>query len=272
MFTLTKVAETVLLPPGIILLFGVAAALLALFKLRKTALFISAIAFIGLYLLSIGPVADALLGSLETEYPPLSAAASGADDLVILGGGTVAGAPDAQALSQGTAAQPASVPASLGAESAVRVLYGFRIAKATDLPVIISGGSPLKTAGTESEAAAARQLLVSLGLQQSKIHIETSSRTTWENAINVHRLFNPRTIILVTSAYHMPRAVFCFRKQGIAVIPAPTGYQIDRPALSSFFRFLPDISALRDSTIAIKERAGLFVYRVLHGGLPRKSS
>jgi len=272
MFTLIKVAETVLLPPGVILLFGVAAAILALFKLRKSALFIAAIAFVGLYLLSIGPVAEALLGSLETEYPPLSAAASSADSVVILGGGSVAGSPDAQMPLPGGAPQSVSVPASLGAESTVRVLYGFRIAKATDLPVIVSGGAPLKTAGTESEAAAAQRLLVSLGLPQSKIHIETSSRTTWENAVDVHRLYNPRTIVLVTSAYHMPRAVYCFRKQGIHVIPAPTDYQIDRPALSSFFRFLPDIWALRDSTIAIKERAGLLVYRVLHGGLPRTPS
>ncbi len=286
MFIATKILEMLLFPPGLFIVLGVVGAVLALFRMRKSAVFLYVLMLGGLYLFSIGPVAAGLLVPLEDEYPAvqLSPVPTGADAVVILGGGSIAGAPDARSISgalPGTATQPATatssaangptVLASLSAESTRRVVYGYLVARATKLPVIISGGAPLKIPGTESEAAAARGLLVALGMADNQIRTETESLTTWDNAVQVAKLFHPRKIILVTSAYHMPRAVYSFRKQKIEVVPAPTAYRIDRQSPGSL-KYFPNISALRDSALALHERIGMFFYRLRHGRVATSGS
>ena len=83
--------------------------------------------------------------------------------------------------------------------------------------LVFTGGSGAIEQGVSNEAEYARILLEQLGLPPDRVVFETTSRTTWENAVNTYALVKPQpseSWILLTSASHMPRAVGVFRKLG----------------------------------------------------------
>src|SRR5262249_35165901 len=88
-----------------------------------------------------------------------------------------------------------------------------------------------------------------------------NSRSTHENAVYAKRTIRPKpgeVWVLVTSAYHMPRAVASFRAVGWPVVPYPVDYKIDpRTGLRANFSLL---YVLGTTTLAGKEWAGLFGY------------
>jgi len=94
--------------------------------------------------------------------------------------------------------------------------------------LVYSGGSGLIQDETKSEAEVAKPLLLSLGVAEARLVLETKSRDTHENAAFTRELVNPapgETWILVTSAAHMPRAVGTFRNIGWTVVPYPVDYR-----------------------------------------------
>lgn len=148
-----------------------------------------------------------------------------------------------------------------------RLLHGFRLYRAGKAPlIVISGGQvPMFGVGTETEAEAARSVLEEWGVPESAILVETRSKNTVENGTFSRDLLASRGIhrvLLVTSAYHMPRAVAAFRKAGLEVSPSPTDYLTGWPEPDLVFRLLPETEALHDSADALREYAGLFVYRL----------
>jgi len=232
-----------------------------------------------LYLFSLPPVAAGLLTPLEKAYPgrpPASfaktteageaetadgthtdtdtatATATNAQVVVVLGGGTVAYSPD----------EPGG--ASLSGTSLKRLLFAHRIRRRTGLPLIISGGSPeLRRGNYPAEAEIAAALLKSLEPPSTGTLTETESRSTFENAREVATLSTYRRIILVTSAYHMPRSVRTFRSRGFQVLPAPTDYQSERGSFS-LADLLPSMEALHDSYRALHEYAGSLWYELVY--------
>ncbi|MCM5568924.1 YdcF family protein [Burkholderiaceae bacterium FT117] len=105
-----------------------------------------------------------------------------------------------------------------------RLAHGAWVARTTRLPVLVSGG--VSREGMASEAS-----LMKRALEQSfgtpVRWVEESSRDTGENARNAAEMLGKagvRRVILVTHAYHMPRAESSFRKAGLAVLPAPHGF------------------------------------------------
>ena len=104
-----------------------------------------------------------------------------------------------------------------------------------------------------------------LGVAGSAIQTEERSRNTYENAVNAKQLLGKGSILLVTSALHLPRSVALFEKQGFSVTPVPCGYEAkDRPGKGfdhlDLGDFLPSVHALSISTHAVDEFAGLLVY------------
>jgi len=70
-----------------------------------------------------------------------------------------------------------------------------------------------------------------------------------------------KRILLVTSAIHMPRALATFRTLGITAIPSPTDYlEVDRKNFE-IKDFLPNIDALGDTSLAVREYLGIMAYR-----------
>jgi uncharacterized SAM-binding protein YcdF (DUF218 family) len=126
--------------------------------------------------------------------------------------------------------------------------------------IVFSGGSAYKL----SEAAEARDLLTALGVDASRIEIETRSRNTDQNARFTAALVKPnpaQSWWLVTSAWHMPRAMGLFRKAGFAVRAFPVDYH----TFGDSRDFLPNrepVRGLKLFEVAVHEWIGLAAYRL----------
>jgi uncharacterized SAM-binding protein YcdF (DUF218 family) len=161
-------------------------------------------------------------------------------------------------------------------EGGDRLLTGLRLMRENKAPLLItSGGRVSFTAADPAppEAISAKELAVELGLPASRILINPGSRTTAEEARDIGAMARARgwsSILLVTSAFHMPRALATFRQSsGLSVIPVACDYQLPNrasygtPTAGSVIKSLvPDAEALHLSTIALKEHLGLAIYRV----------
>ncbi len=149
--------------------------------------------------------------------------------------------------------------AGLGLE---RIRYGAWLQKRTRLPILVSGRG-YRAPGERSEARIMRDILENeFGAQVS--WLEEKSHNTYENArysaavlerANIHR------IILVTHAYHMPRALEAFEHMGLEVTPAPTVYFCTFGSEYAFLDWLPENRALLRNRLLIHEIVGRWWYR-----------
>lgn len=216
---LSKLVWFILAPLN--LLVVLAAAGLGLWRWKRTAgvgkrLAVGAmVALIVLAVLPIGPLA---LRSLEHRFPPYQpCAGQPIAGILLLGGG----------LQSLTTSGRVIEDLNSGAD---RMRYAAKLARENPgLPVLISGGQVFARPGARSEAEGMADLLVELGVERSRIRLESGSRTTAQNAEMTAKLAaaEPGDWLLVTSAWHMPRAMGLFRKAGVSVIAAPTDWRVD---------------------------------------------
>jgi len=250
----SKVAAQLLLPPGGLILLGLFGLLFRRCWWGRGCVLVSLAAF---WLLSIGPGRDALLTPLESAYPPLVDTTSFGPDaaIVLLGGGVYAKAPEYGGQDR------------LAAHALQRANYAATLAKKTGLPVFVSGGAVLSDA-TEPEGLIMRRYLTDLGVPAVRVHVEASSQNTWENArklLPVLRLAGIRRVLLVTSAVHMPRAVWCFSAQGMDVLPAPCAYMGGGRTPRDIRDYVPYWTTLEYSSLALHEYLGLIWYGLHYG-------
>jgi uncharacterized SAM-binding protein YcdF (DUF218 family) len=128
--------------------------------------------------------------------------------------------------------------------------------------IVFVGGDASLVGHAPSEAVLARPLLESLGVAAQRIETEEASRNTYENAVFAKELLHPKPgerWLLVTSAYHMPRAVGCFRKAGFAVEPYPVDWRTAGPQ-DLFKPFQAVAGGLARTDVAVREWIGLLVY------------
>lgn len=128
------------------------------------------------------------------------------------------------------------------------------------LPVLACGGGARKN--SPAFAVSMREILVSSGVPEANIWTEESSRSTYENALfgaQVLRRHGISRIVLVVEAQSMLRAAACFRKQGIAVVPAPSDFrQWDLTPDEVFLSW----RAVRRNDITLHETLGLVWYKL----------
>jgi uncharacterized SAM-binding protein YcdF (DUF218 family) len=242
LFWLRVIARGLILPPAFPLLIAFAG--LLLWRRRPRLGFVLCAIGVGsLWLLATPFVADAIARSAE-NYPALDAAhltpaQADARAIVILGGGFRHNAPE-------VGADTPSITGDL------RLIEGARVARATHLPVLISGAPP--------EAASMRRFMEE-DLQVPVTWVENQSWTTRQNAQLSARILRPlgiRHIILVTSSPHMTRAVGDFTAEGFEVTAAPANMVTrDEPGL---LWFVPSTNALSRSQASLYEWAGRFVH------------
>ena len=218
-------------------------------KLGVTLLFLTVAL---LWVSSTSAFSSYLIASLERQYLPIPVSKSPkADAIVILGGGV-------------GAAEPPRIEVDL-TDASDRILHAARLYKAGKAPLIIATGGANAWLGTKTpEAFTMDKLLREWGIPENAIVTEQKSLNTYQNAINTKGLLNQKklkTVLLVTSASHMPRALATFRSVGINAIPSPTDYKIVDQRKSILLSLLPDIGALGGTTLALKEYLGLLVYR-----------
>ncbi|WP_306119965.1 MULTISPECIES: YdcF family protein [unclassified Roseitalea] len=131
--------------------------------------------------------------------------------------------------------------------------------------VIVSGGDASLLGAGESDAVIARRFFARLGLPAERLIVEGRSRNTHENAMFTEPLVaglgGEGAVLLVTSAFHMPRALAVFERAGMAVIAWPTDFRT--PAAVGFRPFNDDpVGALAHLSTALREHLGLLVYRL----------
>lgn len=130
--------------------------------------------------------------------------------------------------------------------------------------IVFSGGSAELVSDGFTEGAAARRFFREMGIPDARVTIEEKSRNTAENAWLSAGLVDAKPgerWLLVTSAFHMPRAMGSFRAAGWSPIPWPTDYRTRGP--EDRFWFIPRPSlGLSLVDLAAKEWIGLVAYRL----------
>lgn len=250
---LDKIIPLFVYPAGFIVLCGLVCLLFLAWGWRRMAVVWLSAGLLYAGLTSMPAVARLLAVSLERQYPVVTADRLPGSDAIILLGGVVA--------------DPTNLnPYFDVSETADRVLHAARLYKAGLAPrVIVSGGRVFPDPDLPSEAEYLRQLLVELGVDAEAIVLETQSRNTYENGLLSAKLMQERelsTALLVTSAWHMPRAAAVFRKAGVKFTPAPTDTLTSSLSGGIPFGYLPNVKAMYMSTLCIKEWIGFAVYRL----------
>lgn len=213
------------------------------------------------YVCSIPITANLLSRSLQI-YPPLTDTTAWTHQqpqmIVVLGGG----------LHEQAAAEYGSA-LNVSARTLQRVRYAAYLARRTGLPVLASGGISYTEAlenAHHSEAQAIQTLLEQeFGL--FAVRSESASRDTWENAVNsaaLLRELNMRTILLVTDAVHMRRALGAFAAQSLSIIPAPTGFFDERIQPLRLHSWLPSVIAISTVHYVSHEWLGRIWYALRH--------
>ncbi|WP_077045549.1 YdcF family protein [Pseudomonas sp. KK4] len=245
--------KQLLLPPGILLLL-----LLFAWWLRRSRPRLAGVCFAlglgGLWLMSLPVVVQWGAGLLERE-PPLArdewaTLGQRAQAIVVLGSGR----------ERGDVAWGSDQPTGVGLE---RQRYAARLAKASGLPVLTSGGLHYGTPPSEAQLMA-DSLRDDFGVTVR--WQEGQSRTTWENAQMTAKVLLPegiKRVVVVTQAAHMPRAVWSFKKAGFDVVPAPVGFlggSDDEPLGG----WMPEFKAIWRSGQLMNEAVGQVGYSLFY--------
>jgi len=261
----SRTVEQFLLPPGAPLMLSLIGLILAWRRVR------SGLAVLGcglaLAYISALPITAAGLAHLLEVYPPLTTAGlCGRGDVAIV----VLGGPDRYARA------PEYGGDTLGPLALERVRYAAHLARRCALPILVVGG---RLPGEEATGAAImEQVLSEQGLPVT--WADGRSRSTRDNARFAGEVLVPRgfsTLVLVTHAWHMRRAVVDFAGLGLRVEPAPTGFQRPSLAESGWRGLVPSAAAQMRVRWMLRELAGLALSAVrppiqLDGSAPVKAA
>lgn len=237
-------------PVSLILVLLLAGLLLILCGYRRLAATFLATALLALFLAGFTTTGALMLAPLEDRFARSQALPDKVDGIIVLGG-FMAGEVNAH--------RPGVELNSAGD----RIFEAMRMARAfPDAKVVISGGEGALFADTIADADTTRQMLADLGLVGERYIFEDQSRNTVENAVFSKRVADPKpgeTWLLITSAYHMPRSVGCFRAAGFDVVAWPVDYKTWPQQGFNLYLENPN-EALSRFSVAIREWVGLTAY------------
>lgn len=212
-------------------------------------------AFLVLLVFGTPLVSVRLIGLIEEQAPPFDlATAQRFDAIVVLGSGVG---------SKGTLRPDHALSSS----SMQRTVCGADLhAKGLAPRIVFAGGDASIFGEGPQEGVEMRRLALRLGVPEEAALVEGHSRTTYENAVATKRMLGTGSVLLVTDAHHVPRATGLFRKQGLDVTAYPCDFiaqdRIEDGWDGDPFDLIPEVRALRVSTLAINELVGTVLYRV----------
>jgi uncharacterized SAM-binding protein YcdF (DUF218 family) len=239
-FVLSKLLGFLAIPSNLVILIGIVGVLLLPTRFARAGRWLAFVSLIVLAILGLSPIGNALIIPLEDRFPPWDAARGAPDGIIVLGGTIDAAGPRNERL----------------------VVVPELVRRYPNARILFSGGSGALIDDGDAEAEFAARLLDSLGIARSRITLEDRSRNTVENAVFSKAIVQPRPgerWLLVTSAYHMPRAIGAFRKAGFPVEPYPVDWRTRR-AEDGLRPFATIVDGLRRTDTAVHEWVGLAVY------------
>jgi len=219
-FALKKLLSSFLMPLSIgLILFVVGLIFLYVSKYKRAKFFLT-LSFLWITMVSYSPFSNAILAPLESQHVKLEQ--QNPVKYILLLGGDFKGR----------------------SHEAIKLYHQIPNAK------IITSGYPANE--KISEALSSAKKLMELGIPKEDIIMQEEPKDTKEEAVNIKNILGQEPFILVTAAYHMPRALSLFRKHGLNPIVAPTNFLVER----NMFDLIPNGKNLRKSEIAFHEYLG----------------
>lgn len=248
-FLVSKVFWALVQPVSLIFLLMLGGWVLTLLRRRRLGLASSAAGLLLLGVCSFTTLGMLLIGPLEDRFTQPETMPAAVDTIVMLGGATSGKVSTKRQIAE-------------FAEAGDRLTETLRLAMHyPQARIVLSGGSGLLVDDSEPEAVTAARFFEGLGIARERLVLEGESRNTDENAEFTQAMLgnNPGTVVLVTSAFHMPRSVGLFRKVGIDVVAWPTDYRSAGDEGLSFDIANPVLN-IATIGVAMKEWIGLAVY------------
>jgi uncharacterized SAM-binding protein YcdF (DUF218 family) len=251
-FEISKIAWFLVTPSNLIALALVGGAAAAVWRDHALARALLLPAVLALVSAGLTPLGHVLLLPLEERFPAWRDEGRAPVGIIVLGG------------SFDTAVSVARGRPALN-ESAERLTEAAGLARRFPTARLVFTGGDGRLLGAEgNESDDAALVFAQMGIDPARITYELRSRNTWENAVLTKALAQPRAgelWLLVTSAWHMPRAIGAFRAAGFDVVATPVDHRTRGAA--DLFRPFPSVSdGLRRTDLAVREWIGLFMYRM----------
>jgi len=251
-FALSKTLGFFASVSNVLIAVGIVGVLLLGTRHKRLAGWLTATSLVLIAIVGLSPLGNALILPLEDRFPPWDPSRGAPDGIVLLGGAI---SPDVSEARGSVALDEAAERITATAELARRY---------PNARIIISGGSSALMFDEAIEAVFAVKQLEALGVAHERITAEEQSRNTIENAVFSRLVADPKPgerWLLVTSAYHMPRAIAAFRAAGFPIEPYPVDWRTRGPA-ELLWPFPTVADGLQRTDTALHEWIGLVAYRL----------
>jgi uncharacterized SAM-binding protein YcdF (DUF218 family) len=252
MFAFSKIFWMLVNPVTLFLALFLLGTALLFTRFRRFGRTLVATAATLMLLIGIFPVGGWLTERLENRFPANPAIPSEITGIIVLGG----------TINQYLTVSRKQPSLSAGGERLTEFVYLAR--RFPEAQLMFSGGSGSLIDQTLKEADAARMFFNRMGLPDDRVKYEAQARNTLENSLYSKELAGDDasgTWVLVTSAFHMPRAMGVFRQAGWRIIPYPVDYYTD--GRESFSLGFQPFRGMADLIRASHEWIGLLAYRIL---------
>jgi uncharacterized SAM-binding protein YcdF (DUF218 family) len=250
-FILSKTLGFFAVPSNLLMAVGLVGLALLLTRFRRLASWLIVTSLVLIAFVGYSPLGHMLIVPLEDRFPPWDPAQGAPDGIVVLGGAIAPGI----SLARGAVALN---------DSAERITAAAELARRyPNARIIFSGGTASLFKGA-LEAPLAVKELEALGVAHDRITAEEQSRNTIENAVFSRLIAQPKPgerWLLLTSAFHMPRAIAAFRAAGFPVEAYPVDWRTRGP-IDATAPFVSVIGGLGMTDFAVHEWVGLLVYRL----------
>jgi uncharacterized SAM-binding protein YcdF (DUF218 family) len=192
-----------------------------------------------------------MMGTLEWSYQPLEEPPREVDAIIVLGGGVAP--PDVY-----------RAQAQVSGSSYTRCVHAASLYQTYRCPLILCGGATEDEDTNVSEAEVMADALAFLGVDRRDMILESTSRSTRENALRATEVIRQRGfqhVMVVTHARHMRRADLCFRKLGADLILAPCSAHSARLWRTVDETWIPESDSMSASSWVVREWVALLYYR-----------
>ena len=257
-FFLSKLIWFFLQPSSVLLFLTLVGILLMRGKRQKLGQKLALTAVTILIIFGYSPLGHLMMVPLEERFERVKINDGMSIDGIVILGGSI------------DTAVSRNRPSTATNQANERLIEGAILARRwPNAKIIFSGGSANILYRESSEAVLAKKMLIEMGINGDRILPDNNSSNTAENAVESIKLAKPQpgeNWLLVTSAFHMPRSMGCFRQVGFKTLPWPVDYRTR--GMKDATRFFSAASkGLRRIDIVSREWIGLLAYR-LTGRIP----
>jgi uncharacterized SAM-binding protein YcdF (DUF218 family) len=251
-FIVSKTLFFFTLPSNLLILLAIAGTVLLFTKRVRAGRALLLVSMLAIVVLGLSPLSKVLFHVLESRFPPWKASGPAPTGFIILGGAID---PDISAARNDVSLTDAAERLTIVPELARRY---------PNARLIYTGGNASLFGGDPLEATYAAQLLAGFGIPPGRLEIEARSRNTLENAVYTKPIAAPKPgerWVMITSAFHMPRAMAAFRGIGFDVEAFPVDWQTG-DGTNLLWPFRSFVGGLGLTDTAAREFLGLLSYRL----------